>query len=90
MKKMIVLMMASIMMSSVHSSKLSKFFNKMEEKDKARREREWQQDMNFNDHAFRLKRRFTDEHGQSCREYVFRARSNPYRHGQYVVCDSRY
>lgn len=72
-----------------YASKLSKFLNNMEAEDKARQQREWQQDMNFNDFAFRLDRRYTDDHGQQCRDYVFRSRSNPYRHGYYTVCDER-
>ncbi len=35
------------------------------------------QDMNFPDFDFRFDRRYMDDSGQSCRDYVFRSRSNP-------------
>lgn len=82
-------MVMSIFLPTVHASKLSKFLNKMEEKERARQEREWQQDMNFADFAFRLDKRYMDDQGQNCRDYIFRARSNPYRHGYFTVCDDR-
>lgn len=89
MKKIIILFLAALCITPVFSSKLSKFLNQMEEKDKAAQQREWQQDMNFADLSFRLERRYTDDRGQHCRSYIFRAKSNPYRHGNYVVCDER-
>ncbi|ASQ47363.1 hypothetical protein [Legionella clemsonensis] len=89
MKKIIFLLIAAMFLSVGYASKLSKFLNKMEAEDRARQEREWQQDMDFKDFAFRLDKRYTDDRGQQCRDYIFRARSNPYRHGYYTVCDER-
>ncbi|MDI9819636.1 MULTISPECIES: hypothetical protein [unclassified Legionella] len=89
MKKIAVILIAAMFLSIGNASKLSKFLDKMEEKNKARQAREWQQDMEFSDFVFRLDKRYTDERGQHCRDYVFRARSNPYRHGYYTVCDER-
>ena len=75
--------------SVAYASKLSRYMDKVDAEQQAQQQREWQQDMNFPDLAFRLDRRFIDDQGQRCRAYVFRARSNPYRHGQYIVCDER-
>ena len=61
----------------------------MDKKDQERQAQEWRQDMNFNDFAFRLEKRYADNCGQNCRDYEFRARSNPFRHGYYTVCDER-
>lgn len=88
MKKFTLVLMVVLCAPFAHGSKLSHFLNKMEAKDKARAEQERRQDMNFNDLSFRLQRRFT-EFGQQCRDYEFRSRSNPYRHGHYTVCDER-
>jgi hypothetical protein len=89
MKKLILLLLTVMLFSTGYASKVSKFFNKMDANDRARQEREWQQDMNFPDFAFRLDKRYVDDRGQRCRDYVFRSRSNPYRHGYYTVCDER-
>lgn len=89
MKKTIVLIIMSLVFTSVYASKLSHYFKKMEEDDRANQERELQQDMNFADFAFRLDKRYTDENGERCRDYVFRSGSNPYRHGYFTVCDER-
>ncbi|WP_045097710.1 hypothetical protein [Legionella fallonii] len=88
MKKIVVVLLASLSIgiSTGHSSRLSKFLNKLDEEQKQRDAREWQQDMNFGDFVFRLQKRY-DERGQHCRDYEFRSRSNPYRHGYYTVCD---
>jgi hypothetical protein len=72
-----------------NASKLSKYLNKMDNEERARQEQEWRGDMNFNDFSFRLDKRYTDRRGQRCRDYLFRSRSNPYRHGYYTVCDER-
>lgn len=88
MKKIALVLMVVLCVPFAHGSKLSHFFNKLDAEDKARTQREWQQDMNFSDLSFRLERRFT-EFGQQCREYEFRSRSNPYRHGHYTVCEER-
>ncbi len=88
-KKLIVILSAVLCLTLGHASKLSKYLNKMEANDKARQAQEWQQDMNFGDFAFRLDKRYVDDRGQHCRDYVFRSRSNPYRHGYYSVCDER-
>lgn len=87
MKKIAVLLILITFVSLGYASKLSKFLNKMEADNRAQEQREWQQDMNFNDFAFRLDRRYIDDQGQNCRDYEFRARSNPYRHGYFTVCD---
>lgn len=89
MKKIAFFFLIMMLLSVGYASKLSKFFNKMEAQEQARQEREWAQDMNFNDFVFRLEKRYTDDQGQQCRDYDFRARSNPYRHGYYTVCDER-
>lgn len=75
--------------SPLEASKLSKYLKKMDAEEKARQEQEWRNDMNFADLSFRLDKRYTDERGQTCRDYQFRARSNPYRHGYYTVCEER-
>ena len=89
MKKIIFLLLIFPFISTGYASKLSKFLHEMEAEDKARQQREWQQDMSFPDFVFRLDKRYADDHGQHCRDYVFRARSNPYRHGYFTVCDER-
>jgi hypothetical protein len=89
MKKLFFILFISLVCSMAHASKLSKFFKDMDQKDRARQEQEWRQDMNFNDFTFRLEKRYTDNRGQNCRDYEFRARSNPFRHGYYTVCDDR-
>ncbi|ARG96307.1 hypothetical protein [Legionella micdadei] len=89
MKKLIFLVFISLLMTTGHASKLSKFLHKMDEENRAREQREWQQDMNFGDFSFRLEKRYVDDRGQECRDYIFRARSNPYRHGFYTVCEER-
>ena len=61
-----------MVLSIGYASKLSKYMNKMEAEDRARQEREWQQDMDFNDFSFRLNQRYTNDRGQHCRDYVFR------------------
>lgn len=89
MKKIVILLIAATFLSVGYASKLSKYLNKMEADSRAQQEREWQQDMNFADFSFRLDKRYVDDRGQRCRDYVFRARSNPYRQGYYTVCDER-
>ncbi|CDZ76286.1 hypothetical protein BN59_00553 [Legionella massiliensis] len=90
MKKLYILLFASLCLVSLgYASKLSKYMHKADAQDQARQQQEWRRDMDFNDLAFRLVRRYTDDHGQRCRDYEFRARSNPYRHGYYTVCDER-
>lgn len=89
MKKIIVILLMSFFVSTGYSSKLSQFLNKMDENQKRQQAQELQQDMNFSDFAFRLKERYVDKQGQQCRDYEFRGRSNPYKHGYYTVCDER-
>lgn len=72
-----------------HASKLSRFIEKSNERDRVREENLQRQDMNFADFAFRLDKRYIDNRNQKCRDYVFRSRSNPYRHGFYTVCEER-
>ena len=88
-KKIIVILLVSLCVGTGYSSKLSKFLNKMDDDQKQKTAQEWQRDMNFADFAFRLQERYVDKHGQQCRDYVFRARSNPYKHGYFTVCDER-
>ncbi|MCP0914865.1 hypothetical protein NKV53_11060 [Legionella sp. 27cVA30] len=89
MKKFIIFFLTLFCLSTAYGSKLSKFLNKLEAEEKAEQQRERQLDMNFSDFEFRFERRYTDSYGKRCREYEFRSRSNPYRHGQYTVCDDR-
>ncbi|AOW58730.1 TPA: hypothetical protein JBB06_11885 [Legionella pneumophila subsp. pneumophila] len=96
MKKIMVFVLLAMVCSAGFTSKLSKFLNKMDAEQKQRDAeqkqrdaRELQQDMNFGDYAFRLKERYVDDRGQRCRDYEFRGRSNPYRHGYFTVCDDR-
>jgi len=89
MNKLVFVLITCLCFTSSYASKLSKYMDKMDAQEKAEQQREWQQDMNFADLSFRLERRFVDDRGQRCRAYVFRARSNPYRHGQYIACDER-
>ncbi|AUB69999.1 TPA: hypothetical protein OX050_002477 [Legionella pneumophila] len=89
MKKIMVFVLLTVVCSAGFPSKLSKFLNKMDAEQKQRDAQEWQQDMNFGDYAFRLKERYVDDRGQRCRDYEFRGRSNPYRHGYFTVCDDR-
>jgi len=91
-----VLLLISFCFNLGHASKFSKFLNKMDEdqkrhevEQKHREAIEMQQDMSFADFSFRLKDRYVDERGQHCRNYEFRARSNPYKHGYFTVCDER-
>jgi tyrosyl-tRNA synthetase len=88
-KKILVILLISLCCVPGYTSKLSKFLNKMDNEQKQRDAQEWQQDMNFGDFVFRLQQRYTDNHGQRCRDYEFRGRSNPYKHGYYTVCDDR-
>lgn len=89
MNKFFVFILALSCLSFAHASKFSEFFNKMDAREKARKEKEMQQDLNFSDFAFRFDRRFTNDRGDQCREYTARSRSNPYRNGRYVICDER-
>jgi hypothetical protein len=89
MRKVLVLLLVSLLVSIGHTSKLSQFLNKMDSDQKQKEAQQLQKDMNFADFAFRLQERYVDKHGQHCRDYVFRARSNPYKHGYFTVCDER-
>lgn len=89
MKKILIMAFLALFLTTTYASKLSAYLKKMDERDKAEQQQEWQQDMNFGDFVFRLQKRYTDEGGQRCRDYEFRGRSNPYRHGYYTVCDER-
>lgn len=96
MKKIVVILLVSLCIGTGYASKLSKFLDKMDsdQKQQAAQQRqreaqEMQRDMNFADFAFRLQQRYTDNRGQRCRDYEFRARSNPYKHGYLTVCDER-
>lgn len=88
-KKITVLFLIAFCVGLGHASKLSKFLNKVDEDQKRQAALELQQDMNFNDLAFRLTQRYVNDHGQHCRDYEFRGRSNPYKHGFYTICDDR-
>ena len=89
MKKIMVMLLVFLCFGTGYTSKLSKFLNKMDEDQRQRDTQELQQDMNFGDFVFRLQKRYADDRGQRCRDYEFRARSNPYRHGYFTVCDER-
>lgn len=89
MKKITIILLMFLMVGAGYSSKLSKFLNKMDADQKQQEAQEFQRDMNFGDFVFRLQQRYTDNRGQRCRDYEFRARSNPYQHGYYTVCDER-
>ena len=88
MGKSILAFFFTFLVSISHASQLSRFLENAGKADQARQEQEWSEDMNFGDFAFRLERRYTDGRGQNCRDYVFRARSNPFRAGSYTICDS--
>lgn len=93
MKKLSLIFMAMVLccnfIGTANASKLSKYLHKMDENQRQREAQEWQQDMDFANYAFRLQQRYVDEHGQQCRDYEFRGRSNPYIHGMYTVCNDR-
>ena len=89
MNKLVVIFLSILVVTSVHASKLSKFLNDMDARENARVERERKEDLNFSDYAFKLDRRFQGSHGDSCREYVARSRSNPFKSGRYIICDGR-
>ena len=88
MNRIICVIVCTLLISISHASRLSRFLENAGKEDQARQEREWREDMNFADFAFRLERRYVDDRGQNCRDYVFRARSNPFRAGAYTICDS--
>lgn len=88
-KIMTILLVSLCFVSTGYSSKLSKFLNKMDADQKQQEAQELQRDMSFPDFAFRLQERYVDKQGQHCRDYEFRARSNPYKHGYLTVCDER-
>ncbi|MGQ3889173.1 hypothetical protein ACQUW5_09105 [Legionella sp. CNM-1927-20] len=52
-RKIVFLMafLATLFVTIGYASKLSKYLNQMDAQDWTRQEREWQQDMNFNDFA---------------------------------------
>lgn len=83
------MLMGICCLNVANASKLSKYLNKIEAKEKARKERHIKEDMNFSNFSFRFKRQFTDRNGHHCREYDVRSKSNPYRFGEYIVCDER-
>jgi hypothetical protein len=87
MKKTAVLLMGLLCVSMTHASRLSEHFRKANERERIERENAWRQDMNFADFSFRLEKSYIDERGEKCRDYVFRSKSNPYKHGFYTVCD---
>ena len=89
MNKFFIILLSMLALTSVNASKLSKFMNDMSAREHARAEKERKQDLNFGDYAFKLKRRFESPQGGSCREYVARSRSNPFRSGSYTICDER-
>jgi hypothetical protein len=88
MSKSILVVVCTFLLSISHASQLSRFLENAGKEDQARQEREWREDMNFGDFAFRLEKRYVDGRGQNCRDYIFRARSNPFRAGSYTICDS--
>ncbi|KTD31356.1 hypothetical protein [Legionella israelensis] len=90
MKKIgLMIILVSLAMSFSYASKLSRFFHEHKERERAREQQQLRQDMNFADFSFRFEKRYVDERGEQCRDYVFRSRSNPYRHGYFTVCEER-
>lgn len=87
MRKYALIILFTFILIPLHASKLSHFLHKHHEREKAREQKEFQQDMNFSDYSFRLERRYTERNGEQCRVYQFRSRSNPYRHGKFSVCE---
>lgn len=90
MKKIIILLIILMSVSTVYGSKFSAYLRKHEAREQSRQTLELQQDMNFKDFVFSFQRRFVNEQGQRCRDYIARSRTNPYRHAQYRVCDERF
>lgn len=88
MKKIAILLVSILCVSLANASKLSEFLRKSEERDRVRVETTMRQDMNFADFSFRLNRNFRDDRsGENCRDYEFRSKSNPYKHGYYTICE---
>lgn len=90
---MLILMMLSICFVA-ESSKLSHFFHKQNEKERAAAakeqeafQRQTQEDMQVTDMTFRFIRRYTNEKGEPCRDYDFRSRKNPFLYGTYHICN---
>ncbi|MFY7698323.1 MAG: hypothetical protein ACOVQX_05880 [Legionella sp.] len=90
MKKITVLSVALLASCITNASQLSKFLHELDAEGRKQQQAEWREDMNFSDLSFRLERRYVDSYGQSCRDYVFRAYSNPYKQGRFQVCERRY
>lgn len=89
MKRLVYLISITVfMVSAAHASRLSQHMHRVDAEQQAAEQREWQEDMNFSDDMFRLSNRYQNDQGQFCRDYVFRSKSNPYRDGHFVVCDS--
>ena len=63
MKKLIVVLFACFLLPIANASKLSKYLNNMDEKEKAANARELKDDMNFSDMSFSLDRRYTNDIG---------------------------
>lgn len=88
-KNILVLIFCFLSIHNSYASKLSRFLEKHAARVEEREAREYQEDTNFADMVFRLRNRYTNDHGDHCRDYVGRSRSNPYRQGYFTVCDER-
>lgn len=96
MKKAALALLVLSCIPTAYASKLSHHIHKVNERERAREERErsqdadlMRQDMNFPDFSFRFDRKYVNDRNERCRDYVARSRSNPYRHAYYTVCDER-
>jgi hypothetical protein len=88
MKKLLVVLLIGLGISVSQASKLSRFIHKENERERAAQARQLREDMDFSDLDFRLQRHYTGQNGERCRLYSFRSHKNPYKHGDYSVCDS--
>lgn len=90
MKKIFFILILSFIASVSYASKLSHYIHKHNDREKARQHQELQQDMDFSDFSFQLEKRYIDDRGERCRDYRFRSRNTPFRHGYLTVCNERY
>lgn len=87
MKKLAIILMGILCISTTEASRLTAHFKREKERERVEEANTWRQDMNFPDFTFRLEKRYIDERGEKCRDYVFRSKSDAFRHGYYTVCD---
>ena len=89
MKKTAIALLIVFCIPMGYASKLSHHIHKMKERERSQDADLMRQDMNFPDFSFRSDRKYRNDRNEKCRDYVFRSRTNPYRHGFYTVCDER-